>query len=286
METIFFDIRHGDGRHERTHARASRIVVGSGAHCDVRLAADQAAGEHVLIECLPSGPEVRCIATSPPCHTEGNPLTTRALTDTLSLWVGATHLEITRAPITGSVNTRSVKVIMVAKVAILAALGAVTIAVSGMNRAESLPASPRIPELFPKASAECPRVDAAEARALADDQRVNGDGARERSPFDPREARAAINSYEIASACYRLVQNASASDDAAQSARRIRDETTLDFRARRVRLDRLLLVKDYEVAMQDVIVLRALTDGQPGDYVQWLSTVAQDIRNQRIEPTP
>ena len=68
-----------------------------------------------------------------------------------------------------------------------------------------------------------------------------------------------------------------------ESAKRMRDETLLDFRARRVRLERLLLVSDYELAAQDVAILRALTDGQQGEYAQWLRTVAQEIKNHNVE---
>jgi hypothetical protein len=151
-----------------------------------------------------------------------------------------------------------------------------------MDSEQTLPEPPKTPELFAKAAAECPRTDLAEARVVADDQRAIADGARERSPFDPREARSAVKSYDIAAACYRLAQLPDASEDAAQSARRMREETTLDFRARRVRLERMLLVKDYEVASQDVAVLRALTEGQQGEYTRWLTSVAQEIKNQKV----
>jgi hypothetical protein len=172
---------------------------------------------------------------------------------------------------------------MIAKLLVVAALFAAIIKVSTTVQQEAIAAPPAMPELFAKTSNDCPRKDLAEARAVADEQRANADGARERSPFDPREARSAVKSYEIAAACYRLAQSAEASADAAQSAKRMREETLLDFRARRVRLDRVLLVNDYELASQDVTVLRALTEGQQGEYAQWLATVAQDIKNHNAE---
>lgn len=283
MEELRFEIRHADGRHETTTAQAARIVLGSGAHCDVRLAADQAAFEHVAIEDHPAGPVVRGLATAPPAFLEGAPLTSHLLVATTTLRIGATQIRITRAVVALEPKSNAPSAAMVVKLAVVALLAVAIVGVSQMSKEQPLAAPPRTPELFAKAASECPRVDVAEARAVADDQRALADGARERSPFDPREARSAVRSYEVAAACYRLAQLPDASEDAAQSARRMREETTLDFRARRIRLERVLLVSDYEVASQDVTVLRALTEGQPGEYSTWLAGVAREIKNKKSE---
>lgn len=283
MENLSFEIRHADGRLERTAAEASRIVIGSGAHCDVRLAADQAAFEHVAIEAQPAGLVVRSLATTPPTTLDGVVLSAQLLGGAATLRIGATQIQITRVVHAPSTKSGGIGAAMIAKLAVVGLLIGAIVMASRMGKEEAIAAPPEMPELFAKTSNECPRKDVAEARAVADDQRANADGARERSPFDPREARSAVKSYEIAAACYRLAQSAEASADAAQSAKRMRDETLLDFRARRVRLDRVLLVNDYELASQDVIVLRALTEGQQGEYAQWLASVAQEIKNHNVE---
>ena len=92
-----------------------------------------------------------------------------------------------------------------------------------------------------------------------------------------------IARYELAAACYRRANAMDAAEESASNAKRMREETTLDFRARRVRLERVLLVSDFEVAAQDVAVLRALTEGQQGEYTRWLASVTQDIKNQKVE---
>jgi hypothetical protein len=283
MEELSFEIRHGDGRHERTAARAARIVIGSGAHCDVRLAADQAAVEHVVIESHPAGPLVRNLAMPPAFTPDGMALTALPLTSTVTLRIGATQIQIARVVAAVKAKESSVSPAMIAKLGVVGVLVGAIFMVSRMGGEQPLGESPPMPELFAPAALACPRTDRGEARAVADDQRANADGARERSPFDPREARSAVKSYETAAACYRLAESAEASDEAADSARRMREETTLDFRERRVRLERLLVVKDYELASQDVAVLRALTEGQSGEYAQWLTTVAQEIKNQKQE---
>lgn len=283
MNELSFEIRHGDGRHERTTARGARVVIGSGAHCDVRLAAGQAAVEHVAIESHPAGPLLRNLAMPQALTSDGIALTALPLDRPITLRIGATQVQISRPVVAVADNESHVNAAMIAKLAVIAGLVGAIFMVSRMNDVEPLAEAPRMPELFAPAAAACPRTDPAEARVVADDERANGDGARERSPFDPREARSAVKSYETAAVCYRLAQNAEASEDAAQSAAQMRQDTTLDFRARRVRLERLLLVKDYELASQDVTVLRALTEGQPGEYSRWLTIVAREIKNQQLE---
>ncbi len=285
MHALSFDIRHADGRHERTTAQAARVLIGSGGHCDVRLSADQAAFEHVVIESAGPGAgwQIRCLAAVPPSTLDGAPFTAGPLRATTDLRIGATQIQTAQVEATEKAKGRTVDAAMAAKLLVIAALGVAIVMMSRTAVEERVEAPRRTPDLFAKAVTACPRTDPAEARAIADDQRASADGARERSPFDPREARSAIKSYETAAACYRLAQNVEASEEAAQNAKRTRDETLLDFRARRVRLERLLLVKDYELASQDVAVLLALTESQPTDYGRWLSTVAQEIKANQVE---
>jgi hypothetical protein len=280
MENLSFEIRHADGRNERTAAQGARIVIGSGAHCDVRLSADQAAFEHVAIEDEPAGPLARGLAAT---TIDGAPLTAQLLGPSVVLAIGATEVIVTRTMHVVVAKKSALGPAMIGKLLVIGVLLGGIVKVSSMSTEESMASPPPMPELFAKTPATCPRTDLAEARAVADDQRANGDGARDRSPFDPRESRAAIKSYEIAAACYRLAHSVEASEDTAQSARRMREETLLDFRARRVRLERLLLVNDYELAAQDVAVLSALTEGQQGEYPRWLAAVAREIKNHRVE---
>jgi hypothetical protein len=283
MEQLNFAILHADGRRETTTAQATRIVIGSGAHCDVRLAPDQAAFEHVAIEDHPAGPIMRSLAASPAVVLDGAPMTAHALGALTTFRIGATEVEIMRAVLGAEARGSSLGPAMMAKLVVIALLAVAIVVASRMNKDQPVAAPPAMPELFAKAATECPRIDPAEARVLADDNRALADGSRERSPFDPREARSAVASYELAAACYRSAHLPDAADDAANSAKRMREETTLDFRARRVRLERVLLVKDYEIASQDVAVLRALTEGQQGKYATWLASVTRDIKNQKVE---
>lgn len=289
MNSLTFDIRHADGRVEQTTAHGPRVLIGSGAHCDVKLSADQAALEHVIIEVLGAGPaagwHLRCLAQTPPASIDGAPFSTLRLGATALLRVGGAQIQIAQAQTVAKAKGPGASVAAVAKLLVIVALGTGIAVVAQTPPVERFDAAPPTPELFTKATPSCPRTDLSEARAIAEDQRAIADGARERSPFDPREARAAITSYETASACFRIAQNVEASEEAAQNAKRLREEVLLDFRARRVRLERLIALKDYELASQDVTVLLALTENQPSKYAQWLRAAAQEIKSsQQIKP--
>jgi hypothetical protein len=200
------------------------------------------------------------------------------------LRVGASEIQISRAVVAAAAANAALGPAMIAKLGVIALLAVAIFAASRPRAEQTNAAPPRAPSLFASAATDCPRVDESEARVVAEDQRAIADGARERSPFDPREVRSAVRSYELAAACYRVAQRRSDADEATQSAQRMRDETILDFRARRIRLERVLVVKDYEVAAQDVAVLRALTEGgQEDQYSRWLASVSQDIKNQKVE---
>jgi hypothetical protein len=285
MQHLRFEIRHADGRHESTSARAPRIVIGTGAHCDVRLGADQAHFEHVAIEHHPAGPLLRSLVTpaTAAATVDGALLTARALGPSATLCIGGTQIHVTRVVTEAGAKSAGASVAAVAKLGVVAALVAAIAVVSRMSPEEPTALPPKAQELFAPTKAECPRTDPAEARVVAEDQRAIADGARERSPFDPREARTAIKGYEVAAACFRHAQLPDPAEEAKQNAARMRDETTLDFRTRRVRLERVLVTKDYDIAAQDVAVLRALTDGQRNDTTRWLSAVATDIKNHNAE---
>ena len=49
MKALRFLVRYPDGRGEELTIEADRVLIGSGAHCEIRLPVDQAAMEHVLV---------------------------------------------------------------------------------------------------------------------------------------------------------------------------------------------------------------------------------------------
>ena len=50
MSFLRFQIRHPNGQVEHLNVDGERVMIGSGAHCEIRLPVDQAALESVLVQ--------------------------------------------------------------------------------------------------------------------------------------------------------------------------------------------------------------------------------------------
>lgn len=279
MEELCFEIQSPDGRAERIVVQSARAVIGSGAHCDVRLAPDQAAFEHVAVEMLPEGTRVTRLAKEA-VSLDGNALSVATLGPFGTLVIGQTTLRIERTMIEGPGTSSKLGVGVLLKGAVLVMLVGALFVISNVPKEGVGQAPAELPELFSAQAITCARTDPAEAAALASDSHAIADGARERSPFEPREAVAAVKAYDLAAACYSLAGDPEAAAETGRTARELEAATRGELRARRVRLERMLAVKDYEIARQDVVVLRALLEGQRGPYVTWLAKVAQELKSQ------
>lgn len=282
MEELHFTIRHPDGRLERSVIQSPRSLIGSGAHCDVRLSPDQASFEHVVIEATADGARMQHLAASPQAALDGRGFTVASLPVTATLTMGATTLRIERRLAPANANREKLGAHVLAKLSVLVALGCAVAFVANLPEPEIGPPPSELPDIFLSEATACPRSDPAEARAIAEDSQALADGARERSPFEPREVIAAVTAYDLAAACFRTAGQSSRADEVLGIAREIEEDTRIELRARRIRLERMLAAPDSEIARQDVVVLRALTQGQRGAYVAWLTKVEQELKSQKV----
>ena len=65
MRVLRFQIRHPTGQVDQINVESERVVIGSGAHCEIRLPIDQSRVEHVLIELGPAGVFARALSFEP-----------------------------------------------------------------------------------------------------------------------------------------------------------------------------------------------------------------------------
>lgn len=283
MEEIRFEVRHPDGRRERLVVQASRATVGAGAHCDVRLAVDQAAAEHVVVELVADGVRFQGVASAPPATLDGAPLGVRVVPQWGLLKIGDTQVHAARAPREAAAKSGTSRSTMLVRVACVLAVPAVLALFMMSKKGTADETALELPDLFSSNDVACPRTEAAEARVLGDDQRTLAEAARERSPFAPREAIVAVKAFATAAACYRLANDGAAASDAEAASNELREATLLEFRARRLRLEHSLAVNDTELAGGDVAVLSQLTEGQQGSFVAWLGGVERQLKSQRSE---
>jgi hypothetical protein len=283
MSILRFEIRHKDGRREIANVEGERVLIGNGAHCDIRLPLDQAANEHVAVEVIGGTVRVETKAFDPPATVNGMPFTNVPLPPEVPLLIGTTWIYIglgdialDGGPVVQQKKAEETSPLM--KVLGLVVLGAGAYMLLGGDDPPLQVAPAEVPALFSATQATCPQTSPQQALVVASDKYDMAEGKRERSPFLPKDGVLAVDLYEVAAACFTVGGDAQRAADAVEAARQLRTAITVDFRARRVRLEHLMAVGDYQLAKNDVNVLTSLTEGKDGTWIAWLSATNQTVK--------
>jgi hypothetical protein len=281
MSLIQFDIRYPNGQREAIVVEGQRALIGSGSHCDVRLPMDQAAYEHVRVESIGNTLRAEAVAEKPLATINGMPLTQSPLAADSVLGIGNVRIFVGHvsdimegAQLSAAKSKQSTPMVRVALVVGFAAAAYMLLA---ETESEIAPPPAEAPKLFSEAAATCPQANPVQAVALGQEQLDIADGKRERMPFFVTDGVTAVGLYQVASACFKVGGVKSQEDEAAEAAKSLAKTLSDDFRARQMRLTYSLKVGDYPLAKQDVTVLRALTNGKKGAYVDWLATAAKQL---------
>jgi hypothetical protein len=280
MSILRFELRFADGRKQVATVEGERALIGAGAHCDVRLPLDQAANEHVAVQVVGGTVRIEKRAMEPAATVNGAPFGTMPITADMPLVVGSTRIfislinaEVKRAAPKRTGDAATPPFVQV--------LGLVAVAVGGYlvlpkDPPKVLPPAD-LPDLFVGAAPAC-EMAPDQALSMAEARRSVAEADRERSPFVAKDGIQAVQLYETAAECFRKGGDADKAASATTAAESLRQSITLDFRARRVRLEHLLAVEDYELAARDVRVLRTLTEGKRGPWVDWLGKMDQLVK--------
>jgi hypothetical protein len=279
MRTLKFQIRLHTGQVDQLSMEAERVLIGSGAHCEIRLPVDQARVEHVLIELGPAGIFARALNFDPPPTINNIPFQQAPLPPGAVLGVGGCQIlvEITEgAAGTPGGPKKKTSPLMFIAMAIIVPVGLYSILVD--DPVEGQKASPKqAPELWQAPVASCPYTGG-QALAFAREKMAVADAKRERRPFHVQDGVQAVPTYEAAGVCFRAGGDAASGTLAEESAKFLRRDITDDFRTRRVRLDHALAIEDYVSAQKEVRVLLQFTEGKSGDYVTWLSSLERKLK--------
>jgi hypothetical protein len=258
---------------------AERVLIGSGAHCEIRLPVDQARVEHVLIELGPAGVFARALNFDPPPTINSAPFQQAPLSPGSVLGVGGCQILVELvegAAGAGKGPAQKASPIMLLAMAIIVPAGLYMILAEDPAEAEKAPPQ-QAPELWQAAGAPCAYLGG-QALAFAREKMAVADAKRERRPFHVQDGVQAVPTYEAAAVCFRAGGDAASAGLAEASAAFLRRDITDDFRTRRVRLEHALAVEDYVSAQREVRVLLQFTDGKSGDYVTWLSTLDRKLK--------
>lgn len=276
-----FQIRLHTGQVEQLNVEAERCLIGSGAHCEIRLPVDQARVEHVLIELGPAGIFARALSFEPPPTINNIPFTQAPLPPGAVLGVGGCQVfteivEGAQGGAGGADKKKSSPVAIIALLVMLPAAGYMLLADEPDPNAKKPPPK-QVPELWDAPIATC-SYSGGQASAFARERMAIADAKRERRPFHVQDGVQAVPIYESAAACFRAGGDPASGQLAEDASKFLRREMTDDFRTRRVRLEHALNVDDNVSALKEVRVLLQFTEGKSGDYVQWLSNLDRKLK--------
>jgi hypothetical protein len=279
---------HRRGKLEVLEVQADRALVGSGAHCDVRLAPDEAAVEQLVVEARDEAIMVKVVSFEPPCLLNGAPfLETRLSPDALiemgqvALSVRLTTPTQTQKPASSAKSQTHPAVQALGVVGLIAGFYLVLNKPPGMRSALDSTATP--PRLFQGVAAGCPHSDAEAARSLAGEALHDAENKRERSPFYPRDALAAVPLYERAAACFAQVGETQLAQEARQAAVALRERTADEQHVRHVRIERFIAQQKYDALRHEVLLAAELVPDATHPYGAWLSALTRETEMQSAQ---
>jgi hypothetical protein len=280
MRALKFQTRYPTGQVEQLTIESERVLIGSGAHCEIRLPLDQARVEHVLIESHPQGLFVRALSFEPSPTINNVPFTQAPFPPGAVLGVTGTQIYVEVGEAAGGAAGGQEKKGS-SKLSILAMLIMVPAAYflffADETTGEAKPTSRPPPELWNPPVSQCPYAGA-QAAAFARERMAVADAKRERRPFHVQDGVQAVPVYETAGACFRAGGDGGSAKLAEDAAQFLRREMNDDFRTRRVRLEHALNTKDFVTAQKEVRVLLQFVEGKQHDWVTWLQNLDRQLK--------
>jgi hypothetical protein len=269
-----FRLIHPDGRQEPMLVDSERALIGSAAHCEVRLSPEIVAHEHIEV-----------VASEGVIHFATRALGLAARLPTID---GVTMVEgrWDKGSVLALGNMRiSVELVDMATPkakapfwAISALIPLLGVSVAALAFAHGPKAGeaviPEAPVLLPaKESAACPTVASDQRLGLAAEKLRIALAKRERSPFSPPDGFEAVVYFETAAACYRIAAQPSEAAQANHSADALREKLEEDYRLRRVRLEHAFRLRDAVAMKRELVVLIPMTSQHRGPYTDWLAAL-------------
>jgi hypothetical protein len=270
-----FRLLHPDGRQEAVVVDAERALIGSAAHCEVRLPREIAAHEHIEVyaseRVIKFATRVRDPAAFPLLNgarvSEGQWAAQSVLAvGNVRMLVELIDMAMPRAP-------APVWTLLALIPVLLLTAGAFAYA-RGPKTAEA--PIPEAPLLLPdKASAICPRVAADQRGALAMEKERIARAKRERSPFAAEDGIEAVAYFETGAACYRAAGQPREATQADHDAAALRVKLEEEYRLRRVRLEHAYRLHDPAAVKRELAVLIRMTAHRRGPYTEWLAALGR-----------
>ena len=264
-----FRVRWIDGRSEQLLVDADRALIGSAAHCEVRLPTEDAAAEHVEVFISEGVVHLTTRVADAPPTLDGAPTAAGVWPPGRILSLGGTTLAVDVVDLGHSKKGRSPFWLFAAVPP--AALIAFFVYARGVSPSE--PVVPEAPPLFDKVVESCPAPANDQVSAFATEKQRVALAKRERSPFSPRDGVDAVPLFETAAACFRVAHASEDEHEALGAGETLRRRLEDEYRARRVRLEHAFRVGDPFGAKRELVVLVPMTSHRRGPYAEWMASL-------------
>jgi hypothetical protein len=275
------ELRYPNGHTERMTIDADSIVVGSGAHCEIRLPPEHAAVEHVAISLVGGGVYAQARSLDPHPTINGSGFVRTPVLPDSVLGVGAVQLRVEAVTLTEQavvVHKRVQRMSPLTYVLVAIGLPFSAYAILAGNPNEGPQQAPGLPPaLWGDPVRSCPQSTRDAALAMAVEKMTLANGKRERRPFSVEDGVAAVPLFETAAACFTAAGQGGAAAEAARSATDLRNNVNDDYRVHQVRLEHALTVHDWSGARKEVKVLRSFVQGKQSTYDVWLSNLDRQL---------
>lgn len=280
MSGLEFRIQLPDGRGERLLVDTDTVLIGSGAHCEIRLPPEQAAIEHVLLRALPGGIFVQARFLSPPPTINGSPFTEAPLLPGSILGVGQVQIAVYPVEIADNANVIQKKKEQTSPMTYVlgaAAVGIYFFLLADPVSDDEIEPMPDAPALWGEPALVCPIAERDRALTLARDKKALAEAKRERHPFDIRDGVASVPLFETASGCFKVAGEPELAAETAAAAAVLRKTIEQEHRAHQRRLEHSIGVGDLRTAQKEVWILEAMHEGKSGAFIVWLSNLERKL---------
>lgn len=256
--------------------QADRALIGSGAHCDVRLAPDEAAVEQLMLEAADEQVYARTLTMEPPCLLNGAPFLEGRLPPSSMLELGGVAVCVKFAPRVAPERKKGRSASTPPAVQALGLVGLLVgfyLVLSGPSPDDDPLARSVPPPPLTSAREACPQDDPTAARSLAAEALAAAEIKRERSPFYASDGLRALSHFARAAACYERAGEPALALEARAAESELEQQLSDELHVRHVRLERLLSEERYDAARREGQLLTELVPDRTHPYGQWLSAV-------------
>ena len=277
MSSLQFEIQHRYRPAERLTVDHQRALVGSAAHCEIRLPPEDCSPEWAIFELRDGQLFIQPLGSQPQPMLEGRQLMEGPVPSGAGVQVGSCLLTVSVFDPTGGVlkKEKTNPRVFVLVGLLLAAAGYAATLNDDVDHEYALPDTP--PSLWASDGHTCAQSEPGLAAARGYELLSSAESKRERSPFVPRAGVDAVSTYREAVACFRAAGKLTEASESEHDAARLETAMLRDYHLARLRLERALVSGDGDTALRQISTLKSMLGQRPGEYTASLNNLERRL---------